>query len=444
MKHLKLLFLLPAFILLAWNTWGQNKTTSTVNDALEQEFADITTYAGDTVRIAFRYEGNYAHERYVDDILIEEILPPVISPDSTTFDLAFADDVNTTITWNAATAITTIADNQLTPFTLIEGTDFDVSGNTLTIYSTYLAAVLLAENDEIILSLSFDEGTILSFTITAILTPPPPVVIANWNFENSTKRELITDDATFLSNPYTADDGITSNIDIAPITLVGGSVFAGWVTGAGGTGTYAANAEAWNEGTDTKYWMVTCSTLGYENIILSSKQRGSNTGPRDFKAQYSTDGTNWTDIPGATITVGANFTSGVLNEVPLPVACNNQSSLQIRWLMTSETSVASGSVGAGGTDRIDDILITGTEVSVSVEEFLSGFTVYPNPSNGNFVIDADDNFLMQITDITGRIISEQILVKGKNTISMTNQVSGIYLLRLTNNNNTKTMKIIIK
>lgn len=126
-----------------------------------------------------------------------------------------------------------------------------------------------------------------------------------------------------------------------------------------------ASATNWSSGNNCKYWQIEVNTTGHNSILLSSKQRSSGTGPRDFKVQYKigVSGT-WTDITGGGITVADNFTTGVLNNLALPASCNNVSSLFIRWIMTSNSGVSS-TLGDGGTSRIDDILITGVASSTN-------------------------------------------------------------------------------
>ncbi len=404
---------------------------------------DLSYYAGDTISLAFRYQGTFAHSWYLDDVQIIEVNSAVITPDSANYDLTIPADVVATITWNDASTISTIVDDQGTPYTLIENTDYTISGTTLTILNSYLSNVLLAVGNDINLEIHFDLG-IDTLTITAIQTPAVPEVIAHWMFEDTVKQNMITDQASFLSSPYTADDGIPANINIAPFSNGGGTAFAGWVAGSGGTGTFAPNGNTWENGDSTKYWSVVISTSGYETLKLSSKQRGSSTGPRDFKVQYSTDGITWIDVPGTTIVVAANFTSGVLTEVELPAACNNQSVLMLRWIMTSDTSVAGGTIGATGTNRIDDILITGEPVTTNIIENTSDIKVYPNPSNGQFVIESNDNWVMMVFDISGRMISSDYLNKGSNEINLLNQPAGLYLIKLMNENQTQTLRIVIE
>ena len=166
-------------------------------------------------------------------------------------------------------------------------------------------------------------------------------IIVAWNFEDKDRI---------------SDGGIPVNLD-SEITSTSESTI-NYVSGSGGSGTYSTNNINWDNGQNLKYWQIVFSTQGYKNLNLSSKQYSSNTGPRDFKVQYSTDGTLWTDL-GATITIAANFTKGVLKEFDLPVQCDDQPMVCIRWIMNTNIAVNGSNVGSSGSNRIDDILIKG-------------------------------------------------------------------------------------
>ena len=173
----------------------------------------------------------------------------------------------------------------------------------------------------------------------------------NWNFEDEEKRNSVI--AIGNISVYTPDEGD------GIIELIGASLYD-FTLGSGGTGTNAATATLWPTGSaGNKYWLITISTTGYQNIEISSKQRSSPVGPRDFEVQYSTNKTTWLDITDTAITVANNFTGGVIDEVSLPTACDNQETLYLRWVMTSEININGGEVGPTGTNRIDDILVTG-------------------------------------------------------------------------------------
>lgn len=169
--------------------------------------------------------------------------------------------------------------------------------------------------------------------------------VALWNFPNN------PDDAV-------ADGGIAANAS-STITVVGGATPLIFST-AGAT-TNSANATNWQSGNLTKYWEVSFATTGHTSIRVSSKQRGSNTGPRDFKLQYKIGaGGTYADVPGAPAIVAANnYTAGILTNVALPSTCDNQASVYLRWIMTSNTAVNGTAVVTGGSANIDDIVIDG-------------------------------------------------------------------------------------
>ncbi|NQX70332.1 metallophosphoesterase [Paenibacillus alba] len=131
------------------------------------------------------------------------------------------------------------------------------------------------------------------------------------------------------------------------------------------SGENSVRNQGWNSGVGTKYWQATVSTKGYENILLSSQQTSSSTGPKNFNVQYSTNQQNWIDIPGGALVLTQNNfncsnNSCKLTNLPLPSGANNQDVLYIRWVVNSTTSVSGGTVQSTGSSRIKDVLITGT------------------------------------------------------------------------------------
>ncbi len=181
------------------------------------------------------------------------------------------------------------------------------------------------------------------------------VTVAEWNFGNDDKKAAITNNDSFIANPYTADEGIAANKDVAIISLEGGPAFTEWVSGPS---NQVPNSNTWTDGANTKYWLITISTEGYKNLTLSSKQFGSGTGPKDFQLEYSLNGVNWEAV-GDAIVVANDWTSGVVANLELPAECADVDALHIRWLNTSTTTVNNGTVADGGTNRIGEIVITG-------------------------------------------------------------------------------------
>jgi hypothetical protein len=92
-----------------------------------------------------------------------------ISPVKADFNLDAPANVTTTITWGSFT--TSVAKVMNGIDVLTNGVDYAVSGNTVAIASSYLSSLGLAVDDQVVLTIVWDQGTDSKFTITAIGTP---------------------------------------------------------------------------------------------------------------------------------------------------------------------------------------------------------------------------------------------------------------------------------
>ena len=229
---------------------------------------------------------------------------------------------------------------------------------------------------------------------------------------------------TFEDQNAGADFGIADNLSQTITSATGTPIYSS--AGSGGSGTYCASNTGWNAGNGTKYWEINFLSTGYSNLKISSKQRSSDTGPRDFKIQYKVEaGGTWTDLSGATSIVAANdvFVSGVVSNISLPIECDNQASVYLRWIMTSDISVSGGTVGTVGTSRIDDILVTGYSGSVASKLFVSSVNGETEPYiNTPFYVvvmslDTSNNPANVITDknVTLSVLTGSGLLEGTVT-----------------------------
>jgi hypothetical protein len=95
---------------------------------------------------------------------------------------------------------------------------------------------------------------------------------------------------------------------------------------------------------------------------------GSNTGPRNFEVHASTDGVIYAPILFSYALTNDSW-SGSGSPKPestrstaLPSSLNNQASIYLRLVDVSTTAINGTTVAAGGTSRIDNIIIEGTEL----------------------------------------------------------------------------------
>jgi hypothetical protein len=166
-------------------------------------------------------------------------------------------------------------------------------------------------------------------------------------------------DWDFPGNPdnATADGGVAANA-AKTISTVGGT--SGLDFSNNGATTRSAEATTWTTGSGVKYWQVDFVTTGFTSILVSSAQRSDNNGPRDFQLEYKLSAGGTWSVVTTVPTVANNWTAGVLNNVALPANANNQATVFLRWIMTSNTRVSGGNVTNAGYNRIDDIVIEGT------------------------------------------------------------------------------------
>lgn len=85
---------------------------------------------------------------------------------------------------------------------------------------------------------------------------------------------------------------------------------------------------------------------------------------------------------------------------------------------------------------------TCTTLSTSGFEAISSLKVYPNPSNGMFMVDSSEAVVVAIYDITGKKIIEKNISAGTNVLDISNCTSGIYILKVAGNLGNANYKIV--
>jgi len=171
--------------------------------------------------------------------------------------------------------------------------------------------------------------------------------IVYWNFADSNQ---IVDHAIALNN---------SRI------IKRQSGFAGTYVYETGVTNKCIRTATWSAGTGTKYWMIgfTSKTgigTGYSSLKLSSRQKSTDAGPRDFRVEYSLDTLTWYAVAGSDIkSLNDNFVSGTISLLNLPAACDTQQNVYLRWVMTSDSNAIGTGLATSGYNRMDDILVVG-------------------------------------------------------------------------------------
>ena len=104
-------------------------------------------------------------------------------------------------------------------------------------------------------------------------------------------------------------------------------------------------------------------------------------------------------------------------------------------------------------DIIADLaLLNGKPVDVKFEksseaiQSVFNVSIYPNPSNGAFSVQATENAIVDVYDMNGKQItsSQVISSNGKVNIDLNNVEAGVYLVRVQNETFSTTKRIVIE
>jgi len=191
---------------------------------------------------------------------------------------------------------------------------------------------------------------ITASTLVALAASASSAVLASWSFE------AVPASPSTTVGPYAADAGVaaaSSNFTTNNTT--------GLSTPAGNGSTKSYSANGWAVG---EYYQFTTNTTGYTDITISFDATGSNTGPRDFALQYSTNGTTFTNFTTYSL-VNNGWSAGTPNlastktfDLSAVSAIEGAATVYFRITVNSTTAITGGTVAAAGTSRVDNFTIS--------------------------------------------------------------------------------------
>jgi len=200
-------------------------------------------------------------------------------------------------------------------------------------------------------------NTILAVgTMAAVCGGVEAAVVAAWTMPNA-----VPAGTTGSNYSYGAADvgGATAGTSLTGFHALSATA---WSSPAGNGSAYSLSSNNWSVG---DYYQISLSTASYVNISLSWDQTRSSTGPSNFRVDMSTDGTTFSTILASysVIQAGASGTSSWSSSGPVQSAftttiasvagADGRSTLRFRFVNLS-------TVGTGGTNRIDNITVSGT------------------------------------------------------------------------------------
>ncbi len=199
--------------------------------------------------------------------------------------------------------------------------------------------------------------TVLAATALAAFSfSAQAVPVVQWDFE------ALSSALSVSSTSYT---GVVASLG----TGTAGGTHAATSTFSSPAGNGSPRSLSVNTWAVGDYWQFNFSTTGYTGLMLNFDQGGSGTGPKDFTLAYSTDGLTFTNFTSYALPLTTNFSAATVNsgftlsfDLSAITALNNAPSVAIRLVDASTVSVAGGTVGTGGTDRVDNFTVNLTPV----------------------------------------------------------------------------------
>ena len=178
-------------------------------------------------------------------------------------------------------------------------------------------------------------------------------------------------------------------------------------------------------------------------------------GESDSYTLQQSDIGNWVTLPLLVpypVFAGTAYMAGVLgtqhptDTVGLSSSSNDNAS---SWIQDNGCDIGSSGFGAWYTTSSARLIRMNFGTVSAVNDILlnSGFIVYPNPSNGIFTIDNQNNetYSVSVTDIIGKVVYNSIITNLTNkSIDLSKVESGFYSIEFENDGNSFVQKIIIE
>jgi hypothetical protein len=202
--------------------------------------------------------------------------------------------------------------------------------------------------------------------------------ISQWSFETQAVIAPLT--SVSLSISPATDDASDAGTVVSGVHAATGTV---WSKPAGNFSVYSLSGNNWTVG---DYFQFQFPTSNFHGISITWDHNGSATGPRDFDVAYSTDGSSFTTATSISLTSGLTWKTGgpsVGTNCSLDLSAvsglNDQAAVYIRIVDKTTTAINAGTVGTGGTSRVDNFIAKGFPDVTPVE--LSSFTSNVNGRN---------------------------------------------------------------
>lgn len=268
----------------------------------------------------------------------------------------------------------------------------------------------------------------LTFTTSAITATPGSYLIAlqhktttgNWTLTGSTSSFINPIRVTVVQAPYQADIYEVNNVFNQSYSLP-----LSFVSNTASVKTTGSNSHV---GNDNDYYKIILPS-GYDYTITprlqdSYSSNNGNTYSLDALFTYSTDGVNWSSVFDDIISGN--------------IAVNNGGTIYFH--------VAPYFQGNTGTYLLDVNLSRTAVLSIDESDFENSIKLYPNPTNSKVFFDNTNDGFKEVTiyNYLGQNVAKTCFttIINNQEIDMSNLATGVYVLKFTDRDKSKSVKVI--
>ncbi len=289
--------------------------------------------------------------------------------------------------------------------------------------------------------------------------------ITDANNCSATVSISVTQPPVLSANAFASAISCNGGVSTVTVSAVGGTpsyTGAGTYTMFAGTTSYTV--------TDSNGCLSTASATATQPAAIVSSQTASVCAGQSYTIgtnTYTSSGIytdTFTAVNGCDSTVTTNLTvqnpidvSTTLNN--LVISANNTVAASYQWIdcnnsnqaipgatVSAYTSTANGSFavtifenGCSATSSCVTVITTGIKTNNSN----ANVSVWPNPNNGNFMIDLPATANVEVIDALGRIVYAKQLNAGKQNIILNNEKTGVYFLKINIDGKQLIRKIVV-
>lgn len=305
-------------------------------------------------------------------------------------------------------------------------------------------------------------GCIGMDTISVVVTSP--IVNAGIDFG------VCIGNSTILSasgaDTYVWDNSVTDSVAFTPVSAMNYIVTGTDFNGCTDTDTVFVEINSLpvvSAGTDHSVCFKSLTTLNGSGADTYTWDNSVDDGIPFSPASSATYIVWGTDVNGCqasdTVMIAVEHVDVTVSLIGVTLAANQTGGLTYQWINCSNNQTISGATSqiftptqngqyavivSDGTCSDTSNCASVLSLGISENDFNHAISIFPNPNNGTFTVSAVENSELEICDIHGRLLKRLSLVSAETEITLSNEESGVYFMKITKDGKSAVKRIVIQ